>query len=147
MRAYKVRPAPGDPPGKFETGTQCPEEIAGTLAAVEYLSEIGQRYGTPYRDRFPGFSGRRCRSPGEIATPERSRRHWASRASFAGMAATTHWPLRPQGQGSMVRIGAVHYNTVDEIRRLGEALLFLADTGETSRGTPSRAISRQSVPR
>jgi hypothetical protein len=22
LRAYKVRPAPGDPPGKYETGTQ-----------------------------------------------------------------------------------------------------------------------------
>ena len=27
-----------------------------------------------------------------------------------------------EGKGGMVRIGAVHYSTVEEIRRLGEAL-------------------------
>jgi selenocysteine lyase/cysteine desulfurase len=59
LRAYKVRPAPGDPPGKYETGTQNHEGIAGTLAAVNYMAGIGQQYGEAYRDRFPGFSGRR----------------------------------------------------------------------------------------
>lgn len=59
LRAYKVRPAPGNPPGKYETGTQNHEGIAGTLAAVNYLAEIGQRYGSEYQDRFPGFTGRR----------------------------------------------------------------------------------------
>jgi len=59
LRAYKVRPAPGDPPGKYETGTQNHEGIAGTLAAVSYLAGIGQQYGKEYRGRFPGLSGRR----------------------------------------------------------------------------------------
>jgi selenocysteine lyase/cysteine desulfurase len=59
LRAYKVRPAPKDPPGKYETGTQNHEGIAGTLAAVNYLAEIGEQYGKDYEDRFPGFSGRR----------------------------------------------------------------------------------------
>jgi selenocysteine lyase/cysteine desulfurase len=59
LRAYKVRPAPDDPPGKYETGTQNHEGIAGTLAAVNYLARIGEQYGGPYEDRFPGFSGRR----------------------------------------------------------------------------------------
>jgi len=27
-----------------------------------------------------------------------------------------------EGKGGMVRIGALHYNTVEEIKRLGEAL-------------------------
>ena len=31
-----------------------------------------------------------------------------------------------EGKGGMVRIGAVHYNTVEEIRRLGKALRMLA---------------------
>ena len=31
-----------------------------------------------------------------------------------------------EGKGGMVRIGAVHYNTVEEIRRLGEALRAMA---------------------
>ena len=59
LRAYKVRRAPGEPPGKYETGTQNHEGIAGTLAAVNYLAGIGQQHGEAYRDRFPGFSGRR----------------------------------------------------------------------------------------
>lgn len=58
-RAYKVRPAPNDPPGKFETGTQNHEGIAGTLAAVNHLAEIGERYGSAYRDRYPDLAGRR----------------------------------------------------------------------------------------
>ena len=58
-RAYKVRPATNDPPGKFETGTQNHEGIAGTLAAVNHLAEIGERYGAAYRDRYPGLAGRR----------------------------------------------------------------------------------------
>jgi selenocysteine lyase/cysteine desulfurase len=59
LRADKVRPAPDDPPGKYETGTQNHEGIAGTLAAVNYLAQIGEQYGKDDEDRFPSFSGRR----------------------------------------------------------------------------------------
>jgi len=45
LRAYKVRPAPDKPPGKFETGTQNHEGLAGTLGALEYLAWAGS--GTP----------------------------------------------------------------------------------------------------
>ncbi len=40
--AYKVRPAPDDLPGKWMTGTQSHESIAGTLAAIEYLADLGR---------------------------------------------------------------------------------------------------------
>jgi cysteine desulfurase family protein (TIGR01976 family) len=40
LRAYKVRPAPEAPPGKFETGTQLHENIVGTLGALEYLAGL-----------------------------------------------------------------------------------------------------------
>jgi cysteine desulfurase family protein (TIGR01976 family) len=40
LRAYKVRPAGDRPPAKFETGTQNHEGIAGTKAAIEYLSSL-----------------------------------------------------------------------------------------------------------
>jgi cysteine desulfurase family protein (TIGR01976 family) len=40
LRAYKVRPAPDSPPGKFETGTQLHENIVGTLGALEYLASL-----------------------------------------------------------------------------------------------------------
>jgi cysteine desulfurase family protein (TIGR01976 family) len=57
--AYKVRPAPDEPPGKFETGTQNFEGIAGTLGALEYLAEIGRAHGAEHAERFaPDFSGR-----------------------------------------------------------------------------------------
>jgi len=42
LPAYKVRPAPDDLPGRWMTGTQNHEGIAGTLAAVEYLADLGR---------------------------------------------------------------------------------------------------------
>jgi cysteine desulfurase family protein (TIGR01976 family) len=42
IEAYKVRPAPLSPPGKWMTGTQSHEAIAGALAAVEYLADLGR---------------------------------------------------------------------------------------------------------
>jgi cysteine desulfurase family protein (TIGR01976 family) len=59
LQAYKVRPADGRPPGKFETGTQNHEAQAGVLAAVEYLAELGEKAGSPFAEDFPGFQGRR----------------------------------------------------------------------------------------
>jgi len=44
LAAYKVRPAPDQPPGKFETGTQNHEGLAGALGAVEYLASLGDRF-------------------------------------------------------------------------------------------------------
>lgn len=40
---FKVRPASNLPPGKWETGTQSFESIAGTLAALEYLRNVENR--------------------------------------------------------------------------------------------------------
>jgi cysteine desulfurase family protein (TIGR01976 family) len=59
LHAYKVRPAGNRPPDKFETGTQNHEAQAGIWAAVEYLAEIGERFGSPFAEDFPGFQGRR----------------------------------------------------------------------------------------
>ncbi len=42
IEAYKVRPAPLAPPYKWMTGTQSHEAIAGVLAAVEYLADLGR---------------------------------------------------------------------------------------------------------
>ncbi len=49
LQAYKVRPAGGLPPDKFETGTQNHEAQAGVLAAVDYLAELGEEFGAPLR--------------------------------------------------------------------------------------------------
>jgi cysteine desulfurase family protein (TIGR01976 family) len=43
LEAYKLRPVPDTSPGKWMTGTQNHEGIAGTLAAVEYLAAIGRQ--------------------------------------------------------------------------------------------------------
>lgn len=44
--AYKVRPAPSKPAGKWETGTQSFESLAGSTAAVDYIASIGDNEGS-----------------------------------------------------------------------------------------------------
>ncbi len=62
LTAYKVRPAPKTPPGKFETGTQNHEGIAGVLGAVEYLEWVGESFGASYARVYGShYSGRRLR--------------------------------------------------------------------------------------
>ncbi|MFN2192296.1 MAG: cysteine desulfurase-like protein [Candidatus Promineifilaceae bacterium] len=46
LMAYKVRPAPAEPPGKWETGTQSFESLAGSTAAVDYIAAIGGGAGS-----------------------------------------------------------------------------------------------------
>ena len=41
LEAYKVRPSYAKPPGKWETGTQSFESIAGLRAALAYLASVG----------------------------------------------------------------------------------------------------------
>jgi len=50
LDAYKVIPAPGRGPGKWETGTQSFESLAGAAAAVDHLASIGD--GPTRRDRI-----------------------------------------------------------------------------------------------
>jgi len=178
LRAYKVRPAPADPPGKFETGTQNHEGIAGTLAAVDHLAGIGERNGAGMQERFPGLSGRRLhlktgmsvlraydhelstavldqletlpdvrvhgitdrsrldqrvptvsftwqgRHPREIAAALGRQGIFVWDGNYYALAVTSRLGL--EDQGGMVRVGAVYYNTLDEIRRLGDALRQMA---------------------
>lgn len=178
LRAYKVRPAPALPPGKYETGTQVHEGIAGTLAAVNYLAGIGQQFGSPYAAQFPDLSGRRLalrtgmnvlreydhvlsaaildeletlpgaqihgitdrqrltervptvsftwgeRQPRKIATALGAQGIYVWDGHYYALAVVERLGLIEHG--GMVRIGAVHYNTVDEIHRLGEALREIA---------------------
>ena len=175
LRAYKVRPAPDDPPGKFETGTQNHEGMAGTLGAIEYLANLGLDHGTEYLQRFtPRFSGRRLQLKAAMATirayeeglslelirtiqarpgttiwgitedkdlswrvPTVSFTHRSRTprqvAEFLGQHGFYVWDgnyyalavterLGLEEHGGMVRVGAVHYNTVEEVKRLGEVL-------------------------
>ncbi len=45
LKAYKVRPSSPLPPGKWETGTQSFESLAGVTAAVEYIASLSQGDG------------------------------------------------------------------------------------------------------
>ncbi len=44
LRPYKVRPASDEIPGRWETGTQNHEGMAGVTAAVEYLAGLGRHH-------------------------------------------------------------------------------------------------------
>ena len=56
---YKLRTATNEIPGRFETGTQSHEGMAGTTAAVDYFASIGELMAADYFDRYPNFDGRR----------------------------------------------------------------------------------------
>jgi len=50
LEAVRIRPAPNTPPGKWETGTQSFESLAGVTAAVDYLASLGE--GSQRRERL-----------------------------------------------------------------------------------------------
>ena len=66
LRPYKVRPATDSIPGRWETGTQNHEGMAGVTAAVEYLAELGRRH-------TPEAHGQTSRAPGRLRRPPRVR--------------------------------------------------------------------------
>jgi cysteine desulfurase family protein (TIGR01976 family) len=177
--AYKVRPAPNELPGRFETGTQNHEGIAGVLGAVEYLQWVGKTFGGDQREKYAGqFSGRRLELKQAMAAI-RSYEFEISRAVLGALEgipglrvygledvrrleervptfAFTLEGWRPrrvaeklaeQGiyvwdgnyyaisvterlgleeSGGMVRVGPVHYNTLEEVGGLREALRRIA---------------------
>jgi cysteine desulfurase family protein (TIGR01976 family) len=180
LRPYKVRPAPADPPGKFETGTYNFEGIAGLLGTLEYLAWLGKTFGAEHAERLddvvpemglylkqamsavrasemelsreliqtlsaiPGLTiygltdpnslDRRVptvsfrlegHSPRQVAQrlAQSSINVW--NGNYYALAVTER--LGVEEDGGMVRIGLVHYNTVDEIEVLGSSLRKIAD--------------------
>ncbi len=174
--AYKVRPAANSLPGKFETGTQNHEGMAGVLGALEYFQWIGRKFG---KDPTQGkYHGRRLdlkRGMTAIHSYELdlSRALLSALESVPGLrlyglsdphrleerVATFSFRLKnlhprlvaeklaEQGiyvwdgnyyalnvterlgveeSGGMVRVGAVHYNTFEEVERLKDALMEIA---------------------
>jgi cysteine desulfurase family protein (TIGR01976 family) len=165
LPAHKVRPAPDEPPRKFETGTQNHEGIAGTLAAVEYLAGLGGNPGSVDRrsrilegmrsiqdyerglcDRLirglldvKGLtlygitdSGRLDRRVPTVSfrmdgfTPYQLAAHLGNRGIFVWhgnyYAPALTERLGLEDLGGMVRVGLVHYNTMEEVERLLEEL-------------------------
>jgi cysteine desulfurase family protein (TIGR01976 family) len=125
LRAYRVRPAGDALPGKFETGTQNHEGLAGLLGSFEYLASLGRAYGAVDPSRFDE------RTPTVAFTiegqhPRRIAEHLASRAISTWDGDYYAWELiRSLGlaaSGGMLRVGLVHYNRSDEIEALIAAL-------------------------
>jgi cysteine desulfurase family protein (TIGR01976 family) len=138
-RPYKVRPADS----RYETGTLAHELLAGFVAAVEYLDdvgwdfvleherELGQRFldglpdgwrlhGVPTMDgRVPTFAlSHHALSPEDAATRLGERGFAVWHGNYFAVEIMNRLGL-PDGA---VRIGMVHYNTVKEVERLLDAL-------------------------
>jgi cysteine desulfurase family protein (TIGR01976 family) len=178
--AYKVRPATNNLPGKFETGTQNHEGIAGVLGAIEYFEWVGKEFGGEFAGGFKeeNYQGRRLElKKGMTAIHayeyELSRGLLSALESVPGLrlygltdvrrlderVATFSFRLKDihprvvaeklaqegiyvwdghyyalnvserlgvEEHGGMVRVGAAHYNTLDEVARLRDALIKIA---------------------
>jgi cysteine desulfurase family protein (TIGR01976 family) len=177
--AYKVRPATNDLPGRFETGTQNHEGIAGVLGAVEYLEWVGRSFGQDAFEKYASdFSGRRLHlkqamaairayefevsravlgaldeipglrlyglgdvrrleervptfsftlegwQPRQVAEKLADRKVYVWDGNYYALNVTERLGL--EEHGGMVRVGPVHYNTLDEVASLKEALWSLA---------------------
>jgi cysteine desulfurase family protein (TIGR01976 family) len=163
LEAYKVRPAPSDPPGKWETGTQSFESLAGVTAAVDYLASLGggatdtprrvalgsgmeaiTRYERTLTDAFlsalENLDGVTVHGPTarganrtptfavEVSglTPARVQRTLGERGIFVWSghyyAVEVMRRLGVLESGGLVRIGFVHYNTIEELARVIDAL-------------------------
>lgn len=148
LPAFKVRPAPEAPPGKWETGTQSFESLAGVAACVEHLEGIGRdtivSYETTLGEHFldgiggmehvrlygtPEMDGRRVATFAidvEGMQPDEVTRRmtdagiyvWAGHYYAVGVMDR----LGVLDSGGLVRIGFVHYNTADEVDRALEVL-------------------------
>ncbi|MGA2491154.1 MAG: cysteine desulfurase-like protein [Anaerolineales bacterium] len=179
--SYKVRPATDRLPGKFETGTQNHEGIAGVLGAIEYFEWIGKMFGSEQLEGLmeAGYKDRRMRLkqalfairahefeisrallsalqsvPGltiyGLADPFRldervptfsfrlknlAPRVVAERLAGQGIyvwdgnyyAINVTERLGVEDNGGMVRVGAVHYNTLTEVESLRNALLKISE--------------------
>jgi len=170
LSAYKLRPAPDDLPGKWMTGTQNHECIAGVLAAVDYLANLGREvsrhheidrraaleqayaaigdyeaalmrrlleglrqledvkvYGITdpeqFGNRLPTVSITHQRlSPAALAERLGELGIFVWHGNYYALQITEQLGLEPDG---MVRIGLVHYNTLEEVDRLLNVLAAL----------------------
>lgn len=95
-----------------------------TLTAVPGLTIYGLTDLRRLEQRVPTFSFRLAgRAPQEVARALGEKGIYVWDGNYYALAVTERLGL--EESGGMVRVGAVHYNTLDEIARLGEALLTL----------------------
>ena len=152
IRPYKVRPAHDEPPGSWETGTVNLEGIAGTAAAARYLLDVGidpiaaheraltariidgldaidgvTQYGTRDLDRrVPtvvfSVDGR---APAEVSAALARDDIFVWDGNYYALELMETLGL--EAAGGAVRVGAVHYNTDEEIDRFLEAVAACAN--------------------
>ena len=174
--AYKVRPATNHLPGKFETGTQNHEGIAGVLGAIEYFEWIGRTFGDEHVEGVSEDNSTDCRlelkkamnaihahenelsrallsalqsvpgltifgltdanrleervatysfrlknlHPRKVAEKLAKENIYVWDGNYYAINATERLGL--EDSGGMVRVGAVHYNTLEEVHQLKTAL-------------------------
>ncbi|MEM7781926.1 MAG: cysteine desulfurase-like protein [Planctomycetota bacterium] len=173
LSAFKVRPAEDTIPGKWMTGTQSHESIAGGTACIEYLADLGRQisgdnnlnlrdglraaftgindyekslsariiecfasiagievFGVTDLDRldqrFPTFSIRHASiPPATLAKALGEEGIFVWNGNYYALEFSQRMGFEPDG---MVRIGAVHYNTMEEIERLQQSLGKIVST-------------------
>lgn len=171
LRPYKVKPAPRGIPDCWETGTQNFEGLAGLVATIEYLSDLGYQILPTAENRraaivramtvihdyeqvlcqhlvtglleIPGLTFYGIRDPQHFAwrtptvgirmrerTPYAVAKELGDRGiftwhgNFYALGLTER--LGIESSGGLLRIGLVHYNTIDEVERLLAALTEIA---------------------
>ena len=168
---YKVRPASDQVPSRWETGTQNHEGLAGAVAAIDYLAELGRRVSPAVGNRrdallaamqatkqyerdlcqqlvpnllqIPGltffgltdpsrFISRTptvairmaAHTPYEVAKALGDRGIFTWNGNFYALNLSER--LGVETTGGFLRIGLVHYNTIEEVDRLLQALNEMA---------------------
>ncbi|MBR8839090.1 MAG: cysteine desulfurase-like protein [Stigonema ocellatum SAG 48.90 = DSM 106950] len=171
LHPYKLRPASDDLPSRWETGTQNHEGLAGLVAAIDYLVELGHRILPSVNNRREAITAAMDASlqyerelskhlvlgllqipsltlygitdparliwrtptvairlfgqtPDTIAKKLGDRGIFTWHGNFYALGLTER--LGVEDSGGFVRIGLVHYNTVEEIDRLLKALNEIA---------------------
>jgi cysteine desulfurase family protein (TIGR01976 family) len=159
LMPYKVRPAPETLPGRWMTGTQNHEGIAGVGAAIEYLASLAtvgstlrerlqnaferiaaheyslsnvflqglsvmddyQLFGQPtVQGRVSTFGIKQRQFDAELVSTLLAQQGiftWSG--NFYALPLTEALNLEPHG---LVRIGFLHYNTLQEVERVLEVL-------------------------
>lgn len=162
LQAYRVRPAGEELPGKWETGTQNHEALAGVTAAIDYLAGVGVEHGAagPADNRrekliaawsviqayermlierlitgllnLPGIHiygltdpedwhrrvatvavRRRGVSPERLAQALAEENIFAWNGNFYALSASERMGV--ESSGGWLRLGLVHYNTLEEV--------------------------------
>lgn len=171
LHPFKARPAPDEVPFRWETGTQNHEGLAGLVATIQYLTELGRQvvpsvksrrdalvaamvsiqqderslcqeliphllqipgitvYGITDPERFawrtPTIAIRLAGyTPLELAKALGDRGIFTWNGNFYALNLTQR--LGVESSGGFLRIGFVHYNTIEEAHRLLHTLHELA---------------------